>query len=75
MSTRFAVDNKNAIEEVIDIFRGGYFLASVLLKDKMIFLTISNSIPHVNSVSESECARSIALEILFSVTYHERFFL
>lgn len=46
-----------------------HFLASVLLKDKMIFLTISNSIPHVNGVSRNEHARSIALEILFNVTY------
>lgn len=38
----------------------------------MIFLTISNSIPHVNGVSGSERTPSIALEILFSVT---RFFL
>jgi len=50
-------------------FVGGYFLASVFLKDKMIFLTISNSIPHVNGVSGSECVRSIALEIFFSITY------
>lgn len=28
-----------------------YFLASVLLKDKTIFLTISNSIPYVNAAS------------------------
>lgn len=53
----------------LSTFREGYFLASVLLKDKMIFLTISNSIPHVNGVSGSGRARSIALEILFSVTY------
>lgn len=43
--------NRRALLRGLSMFREGYFLAFVLLKDKMIFLTISNSIPHVNGVS------------------------
>lgn len=50
---------------------GGSFSRESIASSRMIFLTISNSIPRVKDVLGSGRARSIALELLFNVTIRD----